>query len=94
MGIAAGRVTRCFAPGWLPERMGKARIPTNGQATKKLAMPAFWGVGDEPIYLTCLPIRPAISNIDTWGLPKTSLSLASALIMRLFASSCSLLALM
>ena len=45
-------------------------------------------------YLTCLPIRPAISNIETCGLPNTFLSLSSALIMRLFAASCRLLALM
>ena len=41
------------------------------------------GVNDAA-YLTCLPIRPAISNIDTCGLPKTARSLVSALIKRLF----------
>lgn len=45
-------------------------------------------------YLTCLPIRPAISNIDTCGLPNTASSFLSALIMRLLALSCRLLALM
>ncbi len=45
-------------------------------------------------HLTCLPIRPAISNIETCGLPNTSFSFASALIMRLLAASCRLLALM
>ena len=54
----------------------------------------FCGQRKRSAYLTCLPIRPAISNMETWGLPKTSLSLASALIMRLLAASCSLLALM
>lgn len=54
----------------------------------------FCGQRKRSAYLTCLPIRPAISNMETWGLPKTSLSLASALIMRLLAASCRLLALM
>ena len=43
--------------------------------------------GIDATYLTCLPIRPAISNIDTCGLPKTARSLVSALIMRLFVLS-------
>lgn len=38
-------------------------------------------------YLTCLPIRPAISNIETCGLPNTASSFLSALIMRLLAES-------
>ena len=47
-----------------------------------------------PDYLRCLPIRPAISNIETCALPKISFSLASALIMRLLTASCSLFFLM
>src|SRR5574344_509919 len=39
-------------------------------------------------------MRPAISNIETWGLPKIFSSLASALMLRLLAGSCRLLALM
>lgn len=45
-------------------------------------------------YFTCLPMSPAISNIDTWGLPNTSLSLASAFTIRLLAASCRLCSLM
>jgi hypothetical protein len=45
-------------------------------------------------YFTCLPIRPAISNIETWALPKISRSFASAFTMRLFIASCSLFFLM
>ena len=45
-------------------------------------------------YLTCLPIRPAISNMVTCGLPKTALSLASALMLRLLVASCKPWALM
>jgi hypothetical protein len=44
--------------------------------------------------LRCLPTIPAISNIVTWSLPNTGLSLASALMARLLAASCSPWALM
>jgi hypothetical protein len=48
----------------------------------------------KPDYFTCLPISPAISNMDTCALPKISFSFASALTMRLLTESCSLFFLM
>ena len=56
--------------------------------------PALCKSARRPDYLTCLPIRPAISNMETWALPKISFSLASALTMRLLTESCSLFFLM
>ena len=90
----------CIAKNPLPTRScdlwrgGRVRVdvkkPTLGRLTCQESLAGIRILS----YFTCLPIRPAISNIETWGLPKTSLSLASALIMRLLAASCSLLALM
>jgi len=61
---------------------------------KKAGRAGLYGREARCAYLTCLPIKPASSNMVTWGLPKISLSLASALMLRLFLASCRLLALM
>ena len=59
---------------WRFQLLGGAPDPSDGLSS---------GV-NAAAYLTCLPIRPAISNIDTCGLPKTARNLVSALIKRLF----------
>jgi acetolactate synthase-1/2/3 large subunit len=67
------------------------------QNKKKPAVAGFFDAahgGAAGAYLTCLPIRAASSNIETWALPKISLSLASALMLRLLALSCRLFFLM
>jgi hypothetical protein len=64
------------------------------KAKKKAGINRPFYESGEPIYLTCLPIRPAISNIDTCALPKTARSFSSALIMRLLTLSCRFLDLM
>jgi hypothetical protein len=45
-------------------------------------------------YARCLPISPVSSNMLICGLPNTGASSASALMLRLLAASCRLLALM
>ena len=73
---------------WRATPWGSCRRKKTGSACR------FFCCECRSSYLTCLPIRPASSNIDTCGLPNSSLSLASALMLRLFAASCRLLALM
>ena len=55
------------------------------QAQKKPLDKRLMGCLQKAVYFTCLPINPAISNMDTCGLPKTASNFASALIMRLLA---------
>jgi hypothetical protein len=68
--------------------------PWRAGAKKKPACAGLRRICRAGTYFRCLPIRPAISNIETCTLPNTSLSLASALIMRLLTASCSLFFLM
>jgi MFS family permease len=82
-----------LAGGWYATCDYACGAPKN---TRPAVAPARPGrsrtVGD---YLRCLLTSLVISNIDTWRLPpNTSLSLSSALIMRLFLLSCRLLRLM
>ena len=78
-------------PPSLPPEGGGA----NPKAQRKKAGNAGpWKCRQCPAYFTCLPIRPAISNIDTWPLPNSVRSLSSALTMRLFSASWSLFFLM
>ena len=66
-----------------------ATNPTSSDpAMKKAGISRLLGEDVETSYLRCLPTRPASSNIVTCTLPKTSFSLASALIRRLFTLSC------
>ena len=76
-----------------PEELTPSRVPpmkTTGE--RACARGRSRKTGD---YLRCLLTSLVISNIDTWRLPpNTSLSLSSALIMRLFLLSCRPLRLM
>ena len=81
--------------GFLPLLPGFKYIEFGDLAAAAAAIgPHTAGFLVEPIQLRCLPIKPAISNMLTWALPNTALSLSSALMLRLLVASCSLCFLM